>query len=77
MIDNYPTPVQTTPRGALQIQLQARENEKQLAQLAATYKQPEQVSAASRSENPFKNLLVHLFSGMKVNDRELAGAARK
>jgi hypothetical protein len=76
MIDNYPTPIQTSPRGALQIQIQAREQEKQIALLAATYKQPAQVSSA-RSENPFKNLLANLFSGMKVNDREFAGAARK
>ncbi len=77
MIDNYPSPVQTTPRGALQIQLQARDQEKQLALLSATYKQSNKPASSPRSFSTFKNLLASLFSGLKVNDREFAGAARK
>jgi|GEM_PF-6930083 len=76
MIDNYPTPVQTSPRSALQIQLQAREMEKQQAQMVAGFSGNTQGSVQARSENPLKNLLVNLFSGMRVADRELVSARK-
>ena len=76
MIENYPYSSKPTPRGALQIELQARETEKQLAILAATYKAEGTASKPARSASPLKNLLATLFAGVKPQSREYVGAAQ-
>lgn len=76
MIDNYTYTNQPSPRGALQIELQSRETEKRLTILRADYEMNATVSAPARSTNPFKKMLVALFSGTKTQNRGYVGNAQ-
>ena len=76
MFDTYSSPVKSTPRGALQIELHARETEKQLAILAATYSADQKVFAAKNTTNPIANFLASIFSGLKTQNREFTGPAQ-
>jgi len=79
----YNTPTHTSSyRGALEIEAQARKQEKIIAIMVAEY-EAEAANGFKRAENPFKNLFANLFGGMKAADsavtpnRDLASATNK
>ena len=78
---DYNTPTNTSSyRGALEIEAQARKQEKIITILVAEY-EADAANGFKRSENPFKNLFANLFGSMKVQspvaNRDLASATNK